>query len=155
LPPGRDSDFPVVKGTIRSAKGNLGAFEVVVDDFATAAPSSRAELTFGPGRDGAVSHCDIILDVSGEAPLFAAHDLRDGYLRADPGDPNAVLRPVLKARNLVGSFDKPRYIPFSEHLCAHSRSGIVGCRRCLDLCPTGAIAPAGDQVAVDANVCAG
>jgi ferredoxin len=155
LQPTRDGDFPVVKGTVRSSKGHLGAFEIVVDDFATAAPSSRAELAFGPARNGAVSHSDIILDMSGKAPLFAAHDLREGYLRADPGDPAAVLRAVLRARDLAGSFDKPRYIAFSDHLCAHSRSGIVGCHRCLDLCPAGAIEPAGDHVAVDANICAG
>jgi ferredoxin len=55
----------------------------------------------------------------------------------------------------VGNFDKPRYIAFAQDLCAHSRSGIVGCRRCLDLCPTAAIAPDGDHVAIDANICAG
>ena len=38
---------------------------------------------------------------------------------------------------------------FTADLCAHSRSKIVGCRRCLDLCPTGAIAPNGDHVAID------
>src|SRR5262249_52936948 len=81
--------------------------------------------------------------------------LCDGYVRADPGDPAAVLRAVLKARDLVGTFDKPRYVTFTEHLCAHSRSRIVGCNRCLDLCPTGAITPAGDHVAIDAAVCAG
>jgi len=155
LTPGRVNEFPVVKGTIRSAKGYLGAFEIVVDDFAAAAPSSRGALTFGAARDGAVSHCDIILDISAGTPLFSAHDLRDGYLRADPGDPTAVLRAAIKARDLVGTFDKPRYIAFSENLCAHSRSRIVGCRRCLDLCPTGAIEPAGDHVVIDANVCAG
>jgi ferredoxin len=62
---------------------------------------------------------------------------------------------VLKARDLVGTFDKPRYITFTEDLCAHSRSKIVGCHRCLDLCPTGAITPAGNHVAIDAQVCAG
>jgi len=96
-----------------------------------------------------------VLDLSGGTPLFPAPDLRDGYLRADPADPAAVLRAVLKARDLVGTFDKPRYVTFTEHLCAHSRSRIVGCNRCLDLCPTGAIAPAGDHVAIDAAVCAG
>ena len=155
IEPVRVNEFPIVKGTIRSAKGYLGQFEIVVDDFANAAPSSRAALAFAPGRDGAVSHCDLILDLSGGAPLFSAHDLRDGYLRADPRDPAAVLRAVIKARDLVGTFDKPRYVAFSTELCAHSRSHIVGCRRCLDLCPTGAIEPAGDHVAIDANICAG
>src|ERR1700722_12238810 len=149
------SEFPVAKGTIRSAKGHLGAFEMAVDDFAQAAPSSGDTLSFGPSRNGAVSRCDVVLDLSGGIPLFPAADLRDGYLRADPGSPPAVLDAVLKARDLVGSFDKPRYITFSEDLCAHSRSRIVGCTRCLDLCPAGAIAPAGAHVAIDANICAG
>jgi ferredoxin len=155
LTPCRANEFPVVKGTIRSAKGHLGAFKIVIDDFAVAAPSSRAALTFGATRNGAVSQYDIILDLSGQAPLLTASDLRDGYVRADPGDPAAVLRGVIKARDLIGTFDKPRYITFSEELCAYSRSGIVGCRRCLDLCPTGAIEPAGDHVAIDAHICAG
>jgi ferredoxin len=149
------SEFPVVKGTIRSAQGHLGAFEITVDDFAQAAPSSRGALSFGPSRDGAVSRCDMVLDLSGGHSLFPAADLRDGYLRADPGDPASVLRAVLKARDLVGTFDKPRYITFSEQLCAYSRSQIVGCTRCLDLCPAGAIVPAGNHVAIDANICAG
>jgi len=155
LIPGRVNEFPVVQGTIRSAKGHLGAFEIVVDDFAVAAPSSRSAFAFAAARDGAVSHCDLILDLSGQAPLFAASDLRDGYLRADPRDPAAVLRIVIKARDLIGTFDKPQYISFNEALCAHSRSHIIGCHRCLDLCPTGAIEPAGDYVAIDAKICAG
>jgi ferredoxin len=153
--PARVSAFPVVRGTIRAAKGHLGAFELTVDDYATPAPSSRGALAFGPARDDATSRCDIVLDLSSGTPLFPAPDLRDGYLRADPGDPAAVLRAVLKARDLIGTFDKPRYVTFAEHLCAHSRSRIVGCNRCLDLCPTGAIAPAGDHVAIDTAVCAG
>src|SRR4051794_22568923 len=155
IAPPRATEFPVVKDTIRSARGHLGEFELTVDDYAAPAPSSRGALTFGAARNGAVSHCDLILDLSGGAPLFPAHDLRDGYLRADPGDPAAVLGAVLKARDLSGDFDRPRYITFAADLCAHSRSKIVGCRRCLDLCPTGAIAPAGDHVAIDPNVCAG
>ncbi len=168
----RTREFPVARGTIRSAKGYLGAFELTVDDFAPPLPhapsapsvppprSASGTLvsgtpSFGPARDGAVSRCDIVLDLSGGTPLFPAADLRDGYLRADPGNPAAVSSAVLQARELVGTFDKPIYIAFSEQLCAHSRSRIVGCRRCLDLCPAGAIAPAGDHVAIDPNLCAG
>jgi ferredoxin len=149
------TEFPVARGVIRAAKGYLGAFELIVDDFALPAPSAADRVSFGAARDGAVSRCDVVLDISGSASLFAAPGLRDGYLRADPGSRHAVAAAVAQARELVGSFDKPQYISFSEHLCAHSRSRIVGCRRCLDLCPAGAIAPAGDHVVVDPYVCAG
>src|SRR5262249_4726509 len=125
--PRRVTEFPVVKGAIRSAKGYLGAFELIVDDYAAPAPSSRGALTFGPSKDGAKSRCDIVLDISGGAALFSAADLRDGYLRVDPGDPAAVMKAVLKARDLTGTFDKPRYINFNADICAHSRSKIVGC----------------------------
>ena len=154
MPP-RTSDFPIVKGTIRSATGHLGAFELVVDDYAAPQPSSRGSLVFAPSRDGATSRCDIVLDLSCGVPLFAGDALRDGYLRADPSDPAAALRAVLRARDLIGSFDKPRYITFDAEICAHSRSRIVGCHRCLDLCPTSAITPHGDHVAIDEKICAG
>jgi len=155
IAPPRVTEFPVVKGTIRSAKGWLGAFELMVDDFAPALPSSRDHLEWDASRNGAQSNCDLVVDLSGGAPLFPAHDLRDGYVRADPGDPQAILRAVLKAGELVGTFDKPRYVKFTEHLCAHSRSKIKGCTRCLELCPTGAITPNGDYVSISAEICAG
>ncbi len=116
IAPRRVNEFPVAKGTIRSAAGHLGAFDIIVDDFALPAPSSREALSFAPARDGAKSRCDIVLDISGHPPLFAAPELRDGYLRADPGSPAEVLRAVLKARELVGTFDKPRYIAFTSEL---------------------------------------
>jgi ferredoxin len=147
--------FPIVKGTIRNASGHFGAFELTIDDYAQPRPSSRDRFVFEAPRNGATSRCDLVLDLSGSPPLFSAHDLRDGYLRADPGNPAAVLRAVLAARDLVGSFDKPKYVEFTPSLCAHSRSKLTGCHRCLDLCPTGAITPAGDHVAVNAEVCAG
>jgi ferredoxin len=155
IAPPRLTEFPVVKGTIRTARGHLGAFELTIDDYAAPRPSSRDKLAWDAARDGAASKCDLVLDLSGGTALFPAADLRDGYLRADPGDPAAVLRAAIKATDLVGTFDKPRYITFTDHLCAHSRSKITGCTRCLDLCPTGAIAPAGDHVKIDEYVCAG
>src|ERR1700722_1448626 len=155
IAPPRAIDFPVAKGKVRNANGHLGAFEVTVDDFALPAPSSRGTLVFAPSRNDTRSNCDIILDLTGGTPFFPAADLRDGYLRADPGNPTAMLQMVLKARDLVGTFEKPRYVAFDAAQCAHSRSQVTGCTRCLDLCPTGAITPAGDHVAVDADICAG
>jgi ferredoxin len=154
LPP-HGNEFAVAKGKIRMATGHLGAFEVAVDGFAQALPFSRGALEFGPSCNDARPKCDIILDLSGGTTLFPASDLRDGYLRADPASPVAMLQAVLKARDLIGTFKKPRYVAFKPKLCAHSRSQRTGCTRCLDLCPAGAITPAGDHVAIDPNVCAG
>ncbi len=153
--PPRSTAFPIVRGVISRAVGHLGAFELTVDQFALPAPSSREALAFDTARNGAQSKCDVLLDLTGDPPLFSADGLREGYLRADPKHPAAVLKAVLRARDLVGAFEKPRYIAFDADLCAHSRSRIVGCHRCLDLCPAGAIAPAGDTVAIDAAICAG
>jgi ferredoxin len=155
IQPPRSTAFPVVRGKIGRAVGHLGAFELTVNDFAQPAPSSRGALAFGPARNGAQSKCDILLDLTGDPPLFSAGDLREGYLRADPAHPATVLRAVLRARDLIGTFEKPRYIAFNAGQCAHSRSKIVGCHRCLDLCPASAIAPAGDTVAIDPAICAG
>ncbi len=155
IAPPRATDFPILQGTITGATGHLGAFELKVDDYALPAPSSRRHLAFGPSRDGASSSCDLVIDLTGGLPLFPAHELRSGYLRADPRDRAAVERVVYEASHLVGEFDKPRFIAFNAGLCAHSRSKITGCTRCLDLCPTGAITPAGDAVAIDPAVCAG
>jgi ferredoxin len=158
LTPPRVVEFPMLQGRVTGASGRLGAFEVKVDRVASPAPSSRAAFAWGTERDGTTSRCDLILDLSGGPRLFP-ENLREGYLRADPDDAAAVLRAAIEARALVGTFDRPRYITFEPGLCAHKRSNRVGCTRCLDLCPAGAIAPgagkAATHVVLDPLVCMG
>jgi ferredoxin len=117
--------------------------------------SSRRALAFDRARDGVTSQCDLILDLSGGAPLFPAHEKRDGYFRPDPGNPAAVQRALFALTDLVGEFDKPRYVDFHADLCAHSRSQRIGCTRCLEVCPAAAIQPDGDVVAIDPYLCGG
>jgi ferredoxin len=148
-------DVPVFKGTIVQAKGRLGGFGVTVNDYAPALPSGRSALAFDVAKNNAFSECDLILDLSGGQPLFPAAEKRDGYLRPDPGDPAAVQRALFDIADLVGEFDKPRYVKYRPEICAHSRSRKTGCTRCLDVCPTGAITSAGDVVSIDPLVCAG
>ncbi|ABV92244.1 4Fe-4S ferredoxin iron-sulfur binding domain protein [Dinoroseobacter shibae DFL 12 = DSM 16493] len=155
ITPPMQTRFPVLQGRIRTALGHLGAFTLTVDDYAAPSPSSREVLKFEAARDGAVSRADLVVDLTGTQPLFAAHDLRPGYLRADPKNPRAVADLIAKAGQMVGTFDKPVYIDFLADLCAHSRNGITGCTRCLSLCPTGAITPNGDSVQIDPAICAG
>jgi ferredoxin len=157
--PPRQAGFPVMRGRARAASGYLGAFEITVDGAAAPSPSSRASYAWGKGKDGAISRADIILDLTGAAPLFPAHEVRQGYLRADPTDAAALERAIVAAGELVGSFDKPRFVGFDGKLCAHARNKREGCTRCLDLCPTGAITPGTgtlkDQVVISAEICAG
>ena len=153
ITPPRQTTWPVLQGRIRKGSGHLGAFELTVDAYAAPAPSSRAQLVFDDGRDGAVSRCDLVIDLTGAQPLF--HETRPGYFRADPRDPVAVAKLVRDASQMTGTFDKPKFINFAPELCAHSRNTLTGCTRCLNLCPTGAITSAGDTVAIDPQICAG
>lgn len=147
--------YDILLGRLRTATGAFGGFEITVDGLREALPVGRGPLSFSDARDGGTSECDIILDLSGSAPLFPAHEKRDGYLRADPRDPVAVQKAAFAAAQLVGTFEKTLHIAVDESLCAHSRASKTGCTRCLDVCPTGAITPAGDVVAIDPNICAG
>jgi ferredoxin len=154
IPP-RLIDVPIFGGTIVSASGHLGAFELMVDQFAPMTVSSRRALAFQPGKDGVAVRFDLILDVSGEAPLFPAHTRRDGYFRPDPGNPAALQRALFDLTDLVGDFEKPRYVDFKADLCVHARSGRIGCTRCLEVCPAAAIQPDGDVVRIDPFLCGG
>ncbi|MGI9424017.1 MAG: 4Fe-4S binding protein [Hyphomicrobiaceae bacterium] len=146
---------PLHAGRIRRATGSLGRFEVAVDQFAPALPSSKETLAFEAPRDGFSTKCDIILDLSGDNPLFSDSVTRDGYVRADPGQAVAVAKAMFDVSDLVGEFEKPLYVAYDGDICAHGRSGKIGCRNCLDHCPTGALSPTGDTIAVATEVCGG
>jgi ferredoxin len=155
IAPPRVMDVPVFRGRVAAVGGHLGAFELVVDDYAPAIVSSRGFLAFEAGRDGAASRCDLILDLTGEAPLVPAPEKRDGYFNPDPGNPAAVQRSLFDLADMVGEYEKPRYVAYDAALCAHSRSQLTGCTRCLDVCPASAIRPDGDIVAIDPYLCGG
>ncbi|WP_425044120.1 4Fe-4S binding protein [Primorskyibacter sp. S87] len=148
-------DFDVITGRVRNLSGALGGFSLKLDDFRMLEPSGRGERGLSPARNGASSNCDIVLDLTGDVALVSAPEKREGYLRADPRDPVAVAQLTFEAAQLQGTFEKPLYVRLEENLCAHSRAEQTGCTNCLDICPTGAITPAGDHVAIDPMICAG
>ena len=96
---------------------------------------------------------DLVLDLSAE-PLLRTPDLPQGYL-APGADPLEQALAAAKLAQLVGEFEKPKFFQYKERICAHSRSGISGCTRCIDVCSTGAIRADGDHVKVEPHLCAG
>ena len=148
-------DFDVIRGQLRKATGAFGGFLVTIDALSQLDSTGRGTHAMTAPRDGGRSDCDIILDLTGDTPLFPAPEKREGYLRADPRSPQAVASAVLAASHMVGTFEKTLFIKTEPMLCAHSRASQPGCSRCLDACPTGAIQPDGDHVTVDPMICAG
>ncbi|WP_120502229.1 4Fe-4S binding protein [Roseovarius sp. EL26] len=148
-------NFDVILGQLNRASGTLGQFKVRIDALQQVQPGGRGPLQWSAPRDGGQSECDVILDLSGETPLFPAPEKREGYLRADPGSIPAVADAILEASQLIGTFEKPLYVALEPLICAHSRAEQTGCSNCLAICPTGAISPDGDHVSIDPMTCAG
>ena len=148
-------EFDAIRGRISRAQGALGSFELAIEALQQVNPAGRGALTWTDPRDGGQTGCDVILDLTGDTPLFPAPDKREGYLRADPGSLPAVADAILTASQLVGTFEKPLYVALEPLICAHSRAEQAGCSKCLNVCPTGAITPNGDHVAIDPMICAG
>ncbi|HEY6821448.1 MAG TPA: 4Fe-4S binding protein [Burkholderiales bacterium] len=96
---------------------------------------------------------DLVLDLSRE-PLIKVADLPQGYFAPGP-DPLEQALAAAKLAQMVGEFEKPRFFSYREKICAHARSGIEGCTRCLEVCSTGAIRPDGDHIRVEPHLCAG
>lgn len=154
LPPAR-MDLPIFAGTIVRAEGHLGSFAVEVDSFANTIPSARRSLAYMRPHDGERLEVDLILDLSAGMPLFAASGKREGYFRVAADDPVGIERALAGLGRRVGTLEWPRYLDYRPERCVHSRLGQIGCTRCLDDCPAGAIRAAGDGVALDPYLCAG
>ncbi len=79
---------------------------------------------------------DLVLDLRGEN-AFLQHAKPQGYFHA--GDDGALFEAVLRLRDLVGEFDKPKFFHYKPKLCAHSRNEQIGCTACIDVCSARAI----------------
>ena len=98
---------------------------------------------------------DMVLDLSADA-LIKLHQPPQGYLA--PGrNPLDQSLAAAQLAQLVGEFEKPRFFAYKEKICAHSRSAIVGCTACIDVCSTGAIVSEKDEhrVRVEPHLCMG
>lgn len=155
-----DRDLDLICGKVRRIAGSLGQFEVEIDRYQRVlpsfqGPSARGSLHWSPPQDGAQSGCDIVIDLSKGPAFVPAPQKRDGYFKTDPKSRQEWTKTALGARELIGTFEKDLFIRMEPAICAHSRAEQQGCSNCLDICPTSAITPMGDHVAIDPNICAG
>lgn len=98
---------------------------------------------------------DLVLDLSAE-PVIRLHQPPQGYFapRRDPVEQALAASRLLE---MVGEFEKPKYFEYREKICAHGRSEIEGCRKCIDVCSTQAIASDLDanRVRIEPHLCMG
>jgi len=160
LLPGHDADLvppPVralglFRGRPLAASGHFGAFTIEVAELAGASPSVRGALAFEAAVGERRLSADLVLDLTTGPALLAP---RDGWLRVDPADGMGFERALAEIGQMVGEFEKPRWIRIEAALCAHARNGQIACTRCLDVCPSGALRAQGDSVQVDVHACGG
>lgn len=133
---------------LATVDGYLGQFDVQVH---------RRERESQPEHLGVLCRTetglfDLLLDL-GTTPVFGMRLPPFGYFHAT--DESALERAVADLPNFVGDFEKPKYFDYKADICAHSRSELNGCNKCLDICATNAISHAGEGVMIDPHLCQG
>lgn len=100
---------------------------------------------------------DLVLDL-GERALIDWHAPPQGYFHLAGGLAQAEgLATLLRLRELVGEFEKPKFFDYRQKLCAHSRNEVVGCNACVEVCSAHAIASDKERqrIVVDPQLCVG
>ena len=112
-------------------------------------------IDFGRAETRRGERFDLVLDLS-DQPLLEIPQPPQGYF-APGGDAAALARAVRELGQMTGEFEKPKFFEYQEKICAHSRSEITGCTRCIDVCSTRAIVSDIDEnrVKVEPHLCMG
>lgn len=137
--------FELVHARVMHFEGHLGRFVVRVAEDGE--PRNLAKAA-GQQRED----FDLVLDLSGK-PRIGAAVPPPGYYA--PRTEQALNEALAALPDMVGEFDKPKYFQYSADICAHGSSGITGCTRCLDACPTSAIQSLVERIEVDPFLCQG
>ncbi len=137
----------VVREKPLQVSGHLGQFNVIV---AARPPLGGENLLRKLG--GPRTHFDLVLDLCRPAHIGAPLPPFGYYA---PSEPEALERALAELPEMVGEFEKAKFFQYDPSICAHGRSGLSGCTRCIDACPTWAIISMGDEIAVDPYLCQG
>ncbi len=128
--------------------GHLGAFKASVP----ALDSSGVDFDLAVSVYLESGCFDVVLDLS-DQPVMSTYLPPFGYKHA--GSANQVADAADELGDMKGEFEKPRYFNYNQSICAHSRSKLSGCSRCIDACATGAIVSNGEGILVDPFLCQG
>lgn len=151
--PASDKPVSVEQGTgrviyaeVENVRGHLGAFEIDVLVNGETTPLAPSLLT-------AHRPFDIVLDLC-EPPFLRADVLPPGYF-APRRNAELLERAIEEIPDLVGEFEKPKFFNYNASICAHGNSGLTGCTRCIEACPTDAIRSVKDLIEVNPYLCQG
>lgn len=100
---------------------------------------------------------DLVLDL-GAAPVIDWHAPPQGYFHVPGGLAQARgLQTLMRLRELVGEFEKPKFFDYRQKLCAHSRNEVVGCNACIEVCSAHAVTSDKEhqRIVVNPNLCVG
>ena len=136
-------DIRVLRGTSIELTGYLGMFEVTFCESGGRGQSEQRRL----------ERCDLVLDLS-TAPHLRHELLPPGYYAAGE-NPEALQRALEELPYLVGEFEKPRFVHYDPCRCAHGNTRAHGCRKCLEVCPAGAISPGQRAIEINHHLCQG
>lgn len=143
-----DTGLAVFTVPVLSLHGHLGAFKAMVP--AAGDQSSDFDIAVSVYRE--TGFFDVVLDLLSE-PLLPHFLPPFGYRNCRSEE--QMVEAVDELRQMTGEFEKPRYFDYNADICAHSRSQLDGCHRCMDVCATSAITSNGDGVSVDPFLCQG
>lgn len=143
-----DGGTAVFRAATLTLRGHLGDFSATA-----AAGDTETDLAVATWQES--GRFDLVLDLR-EQPAFEQRLPPPGFVHVPGSLDDAHARGALaELKALVGEFDKPRYFSYRADICAHSRSRLDGCSRCIDACAAGAIQGDGDGVVIDPYLCQG
>ena len=96
---------------------------------------------------------DLVLDLQ-LTPSYVGGRLPIGYYAPGPS-PTALGEAMAELPQMRGQFKKPQFVAFYKNRCFHGRSRSRDCRRCIEICPVGAIRSARREISINHYLCQG
>ncbi|MGA3208986.1 MAG: 4Fe-4S binding protein [Syntrophales bacterium] len=96
---------------------------------------------------------DLVLDLQ-PTPFLAGRRLPMGYYAPGP-NPEELNQVMAELPAMRGRFRKPQFMAFLKSRCFHGQSCTLDCRRCVEVCPFGAIQSMDGKISVNHYFCEG